>query len=83
VCAALLPMLMATRIDTVVFLASMTSVGQLAAICCPGSLAAVTRRVVLRLLCMPGRAIQQLQASVAAAGKAGLVEITNIPPTYD
>jgi hypothetical protein len=72
-CAALLPMLMATPVTTVVFLSSMTA-EQLAAICCPQSLAAVTRRIMLRVRCVPF-GLQQAQEAIAAAGKAELLSL--------
>jgi hypothetical protein len=70
-CAALLPMLMKTPITTV-HLRCGYVLQHLAAICCPGSLAAVTRCINLQVFCAPVD-VQQAQAAVAAAGKAHLI----------
>jgi hypothetical protein len=75
-CAALLPMLMATHITTVDcgYTHHHPASAWLVTACCPDSLAAVTRPITLRLCCEPG-VLQQVQAAVAAAGKAELVHL--------
>jgi hypothetical protein len=78
-CAALLPMLMATSISEVVITCFGTQVtsAQLAAMCCPNSLAAVTRPISLRVKCAPTD-VQQAQAEIAAAGKAHLIRLEEV-----
>jgi hypothetical protein len=74
-CAALLPMLMTTPVLTLSFQDDV-SAARLAAMCSPGSLAAVTRPITLRVRCEPDADVQQAQAAIAAAGKAELVSLT-------
>ncbi len=75
-CAALLPMLMATPIVTMRFNGTM-STDQLAAICCPDSLAAVTRPIALHVYSMlvTPEDLPLVQAAIAAAGKADVVTL--------
>jgi hypothetical protein len=78
-CAALLPMLMGTPISTL-FIPCRISTAQLAAICCPGSLATVTRPITLRVESRSTHNIvnvEMAQAAVNAAGKAHLVRVVH------
>jgi hypothetical protein len=71
-CAALLPLLMTTSIATCsIYSYQLVPEAQLAAICCPDALAAVTRRITLRFSCRD--TMRQMQAAVVAAGKAHVV----------
>ncbi len=70
-CTSLLPMLMATPITALLF-RKRFDIAQLAAICCPESLAAVSRPIRLYVKCVP-TVWQQVQAAIDAAGKPNLL----------
>jgi hypothetical protein len=72
--STLLPMLMPTSVKALTIL-NQVSAAQLAAVCCPDSLAAVTRPVMLALEVEVGHTnqeISQIQAVSDAAGKSQL-----------
>ncbi len=78
VCAALLPMLMTTPIATVWLTTDSITPKQLTALCCPDSLAAVTRPITLRVSVRYSNqnvSLRKAQAAIVAAGKADLVRL--------